>query len=102
MAKYNVDFTTIPTEIVNEITKEVKKINCLPVFICKKNNHPESEEDFIVIGQYDKPHSIYGKAYCLWEATTWKDGVSLQYGHYGISFQTAMQKLSDKITDWNN
>lgn len=100
MKKYNEDFTTLPTEITDKITEAVKEQNCTPVFISRLTNHPDDSQLFVVVAQYDK-HPIYGKAYVVWEANTFGGQASLFYGHYGVSFKTAMKIVADKVRDLN-
>ena len=101
MKKYTEDFTTISTEIYDKIAKATEELKCKPVLICRLTNHPEDEYLFAVIGQYIKPHP-FGE-YCVWTANTSRAAnmADLFYGHYGVSFKTALQIVDDKIRDLN-
>ena len=99
--KYNEDFTTISAEAHEKIRKTTEELDCKPVIICRLTNHPEDKNLYVVIAQYIKPHPIYGNAYCVWEANTHGTQASLFYGHYGVSFKTAMQIVAEKVRDLN-
>jgi hypothetical protein len=71
------------------------------VLISRLTNHPDDYKLFVVLAQYKTPHPIYGMAYCVWEANTWTDKAMLFYGHYGVSFKTAMEIISEKVRDLN-
>lgn len=101
MKKYNEDFTTISLEVFDKISDVVAEQDCVTIMVCRLTNHPDDERLFVVLAQYDKPHPIYGNAYCVWEANTWGDKASLFYGHYGLSFKTAMELIAGKIRDLN-
>lgn len=103
MSKYTEDFTNISIDTTNKITKATKKLNCIPILICNLTNHPEDDYLYAVIGQYIKPHSLYGKAYCVWTANTSRGGevADLHYGSYGVSFKNALKIVDEKIRDLN-
>jgi hypothetical protein len=101
MNKYNEDFTTLPAEVIVKITNAVNEQNCTPVFISRLTNHPDDSKLFVVIAQYTDEHPIYGKAYVVWEANTFGEQAMLFYGHYGVSFKTAMKIVADKVRDLN-
>ena len=101
MNKYTENFTDISTEVVDKITNATEALNCIPILICRLTNHPEDENLYAVIGQYIKPHSIYGRAYCVWTANVSTPKASLFYGSYGVSFKHALQIIDDKIRDLN-
>lgn len=101
MKKYNEDFTTISSEVFDKISNAVEELDCNAILISRLTNHPDDDKLFIVLAQYDKPHSIYGNAYCVWEANTYGDTASLFYGHYGLSFKTAMELIAEKVRDLN-
>lgn len=103
MKKYNEDFTTISTEVQDKIRKATEELNCTPIMVCRLTNHPDDHYLYVVIAQYTKPHPIYGNAYCVWEANTsgpW-EVATLFYGHYGLSFKTALEVVSEKVRDLN-
>ena len=99
--KYTEDFTSISLDEQDKITEAVNELNCEPVMICRLSNHPDDNYLFAVIGQYAKPHSIYGKAYCVWTASVNTFRASLFYGSYGVSFKNALKIVNDKIRDLN-
>ena len=101
MRKYNEDFTTIPTEVTDKITEAVKEKGCAPILICRETNHPEDDRLFVVIARYNEPHHSFDNAYVVWNANTFGDKASLFYGHYHISFKTAMEIVADKVRDLN-
>lgn len=101
MKKYNEDFTTLPADVTNKITEAVKELDCTPILISRLTNHPDDSKLFVVIAQYDKEHPMYDKSYCVWEANTFGDQASLFYGHYGVSFLTAIKIVADKVRDLN-
>ena len=103
MNKYNEDFTTIPAEVTDMITKATKQLDCTPILICRLTNHPEDDYLYAVIGQYIEPHSMYGKAYCVWTANTSRGAKSadLHYGSYGVSFKNALKIVDEKVRDLN-
>jgi hypothetical protein len=101
MNKYTEDFTSISLDEQDKITEAVNELNCEPIMICRLTNHPEDKYLFVVIGQYIKPHSIYGKAYCVWTANVSTPKASLFYGSYGVSFKNALKIVDDKIRDLN-
>lgn len=101
MKKYNEDFTTISSEVFDKISNAVEELDCVTIMINRLTNHPDDEKLFVVLAQYDKPHPIYGNSYVVWEANTYGDKASLFYGHYGISFKTAMEIIADKVRDLN-
>lgn len=99
--KYNPDFTTINSEVYDKINKAVTELDCMPVMVCRLTNHPEDECLYVVIAQYDKKHPAYENEYCVWEAAVRGEQASLFYGHYGVSFKTALEIVSDKVRDLN-
>lgn len=103
MKKYNEDFTTISSETYDKIRKATEELNCMPIMVCRLTNHPEDHYLYVVLAQYAEPHPIYGNAYCVWEANVSgrQDQASLFYGHYGLSFKTAMQIINEKVRDLN-
>ena len=103
MQKYNEDFTTISAEVYDKIRKATEELGCMPIMVCRLTNHPDDHYLYVVMAQYTEPHPIYGKSYCVWEANTSGnyDKASLFYGHYGLSFTTALKVLSSKIRDLN-
>lgn len=100
--QYNTDFTTITSEVYDKINKVVEELDCMPVMICRLTNHPEDECLYVVIAKYIKNHPAYENEYCVWEAAVRGETASLFYGHYGISFKTAIEITNDKIRDLNN
>ena len=103
MKHYNEDFTTITTEVYNKIRKATEELNCTPIMVCRASNHPEDDYLYVVIAQYIKPHSIYGKAYCVWDANVsrGRETADLFYGHYGLSFTVALAVANNKVRDLN-
>lgn len=101
MKKYTEDFTTITPEIREMIFEATKRLNCVPILICRLTNHPEDEYLYAVIGQYITPHTIYGNAYCVWTANVSTPEASLFYGSYGVSFKNALKIVDEKIRDLN-
>ena len=101
MSKYTKDFTTISPEVTDKITKATEELNCKPILICRLTNHPEDEYLYAVIGQYVKPNP-FGE-YCVWTANTSRstEKADLFYGHYGVSFKSAIQIVDEKIRDLN-
>lgn len=101
MKKYNEDFTTIPAEVTDKITEAVNKMQCSPIFICRHTNHPDDDKLFVVIARYNEPHPSFDNAYVVWTANVFSGQASLFYGHYYISFKTAMELVADKVRDLN-
>lgn len=103
MKKYNEDFTTITPEVYDKIQKATEKLNCIPIMVCRLTNHPEDDCLYAVIGQYNTPHQIYGKAYCVWTANVSRnvEKADLHYGNYGVSFKNALKIIDDKTRDLN-
>ena len=101
MKKYNEDFTTLPAEVINKITEAVNEQGCTPILICRLTNHPEDDKLFVVIARCNKPHHSFDNAYVVWNANTFSEKASLFYGHYYISFKTAMEIVADKVRDLN-
>ena len=103
MNKYTENFTDISAEVHDMITKATLRLNCIPVLICRASNHPEDNYLYAVIGQYTQPHSMYGKAYCVWTANTSRpsESADLHYGSYGVSFKNALKIVDEKIRDLN-
>ena len=103
MNRFTENFTDISTEIKERITRAVAELGCSPVLICRASNHPEDDYLYVVIGQYIKPHSMYGRAYCVWTANTSRGTVvaDLHYGSYGVNFKSALEIANDKIRDLN-
>lgn len=101
MKKYNEDFTTLPTEVIDKITEAVNEQGCTPILICRETNHPEDDKLFVVIARYNKPHHSFDNAYVVWNANTFYEKASLFYGHYHIGFKTAMEIVADKVRDLN-
>lgn len=101
MKKYNEDFTTIPAEVTEMITKATEELNCKPILICRLTNHPEDAYLFAVIGQYTKPNP-FGE-YCVWTANTSRatEKADLFYGSYGVNFKNALKIVDEKIRDLN-
>lgn len=99
--KYNEDFTTIPVEVTEAITRSVEKLNCTPILICRASNHPEDNYLYAVIGQYTKPNP-FGE-YCVWTANTSRpsESADLHYGSYGVSFKNALKIVDEKVRDLN-
>ena len=101
MKKYNEDFTTLSTEVIDKITEAVNEQGCTPILICRETNHPEDDKLFVVIARYNKPHHSFNNAYVVWNANTFYEKASLFYGHYYISFKSAMEIVADKVRDLN-
>ena len=101
MKKYNEDFTTISAEVYDKICDTVNDLGCDLIMISRLTNHPDDHYLYVVLGQYSQPHPIYGSSYCVWEASTCGNEASLFYGHYGVSFKTAMKIIADKVRDLN-
>ena len=99
--KYNVDFTSITLDVQDKITQAVEELDCTPVMICRLTNHPDDECLYVVLAQYTNNHPTYENIYCVWESAVRGEQASLFYGHYGISFKTAMQIISEKVRDLN-
>ena len=101
--KYNEDFTTISAEVHDKIRKATEELSCTLIMVCRLTNHPEDHYLYVVIAQYIVPHPIYGNAYCVWEVNTSGNSAvaNLFYGHYGVSFKTAMQIVAEKVRDLN-
>ena len=101
MNKYTTNFTDISPEVTDKITKATEELNCKPILICRLTNHPEDEYLYAVIGQYTKPNPFGG--YCVWTANTSRstEKADLFYGHYGVSFKSAIQIVDEKIRDLN-
>ena len=96
------DFTTISGEIAEKITKKVNELNCDTVFVCRLNNHPEDYDNlFMVIGKYKTPHEYFDGQYAVWTANLFGDNASLCYGHYHVSFKSALELLSERVRDLN-
>ena len=101
MKKYNEDFTTVSLEVFDKISEAVQELDCITIMVSRLTNHPADHYLYVVLAQYDKPHPIYGNAYCVWEANVSRDRASLFYGHYGVSFKTAMEIIAEKVRDLN-
>ena len=101
MKKYSTDFTTIVPEVYDKINKAVEELDCTPVMVCRLTNHPEDECLYVVIAKHTDTHSAHENEYCVWEAAVRGETASLFYGHYGISFKTAMEVVTDKVRDLN-
>lgn len=101
MNKYSVDYTNILAEYTEKIIEAVKKLKCTPIMICRTTNHPADDKLFVVLAQYDNPHPVYNNPYCVWDASVFGSKASLFYGHYGLSFRSAMQCVLDKTRDLN-
>ena len=101
MKKYNEDFTTIPAEVTEAITKATEELGCKQILICRASNHPEDNYLYAVMGQYTKPHS-FGE-YCVWTANTSRgtEIADLHYGSYGVSFKNALKIVDEKVRDLN-
>ena len=97
MNKYANDFTTIPTNIKEAITKEIKEsLDATPIMICYLSNHPEDDYLFLYIAQENDGSYIAGLA------NTSRNGyVGLYENHYNCSFKQAMEITMDKIKDLN-
>ena len=101
MKKYNEDFTTLPTEVIDKITEAVKEQGCTPILISRLTNHPDDDKLFVIVARYNKPSQYFDNDYVVWNANTFSEKASLFYGHYHISFQTAMEIVADKVRDLN-
>ena len=97
MNKYPKDFTTIPTDIREEITKEIKEsLDAKPIMICYLSNHPDDDYLFLYIAQGNDGSYIAGLA-----NTSRSGQVGLYENHYGCSFKYAMEITENKIKDLN-
>lgn len=101
MKKYSTDFTSITLDTQDKITAAVEELDCTPIMICRLTNHPEDECLYVVLAQYTEKHPAYENAYCVWEAAVRGESASLFYGHYGVSFKTAMEIVTEKVRDLN-
>ena len=99
--KYNEDFTTLPTEIITKITEAVNEQDCTPILISRLTNHPDDSKLFVIIARYNEPHQFFDNAYVVWTANTFSEKASLFYGHYYISFKSALDIVADKVRDLN-
>lgn len=104
MRKYNEDFTTIPAEVYDKIKKATEELGCAPIMVCRLTNHPEDSHLYAVLAQYIEPYSVYGKAYCVWDASAneSRGEASLYWGHYGLSFKAALNAFNEKVRDLNH
>ena len=97
MNKYAKDFTTIPTDTREAITKELKKsLDATPIMICFLSNHPDDDYLYLYIAQANDGSYIAGLA-----KTSRSNGGILGENHYGCSFKTAMEITTSKIRDLN-
>ena len=97
MNKFANDFTTIPTDIKEAITKKIKdSIDATPIMICYLSNHPEDDYLFLYIAQGNDGSYIAGLA-----NTSRSGGVILGENHYDCSFKWAMEITTNKIRDLN-
>lgn len=101
MKKYNEDFTTIPADVTAKITEAVNKLGCTPILICRETNHPEDDKLFVVIARYNDTNHSFDNSYVVWNANIFGEKASLNYGHYYISFKTAIDIVADKVRDLN-
>jgi hypothetical protein len=103
MKKYNEDFTTITSEVYDKICAATEELGCKPIMVNRASNHPEDDCLWVVLAQYIKPHSFCGKAYCVWTANVSerRSQADLFYGHYDLSFTTALKVVADKTRDLN-
>ena len=97
MNKYAKDFTTIPADIREAITKELKEsIDATPIMICRLSNHPDDDYMYLYIAQAPIANYIAGLA------NTSRNGyVGLYENHYNCSFKQAMEITTNKIRDLN-
>lgn len=97
MNKYANDFTTIPTNIKEAITKEIKEsLDATPIMICRLSNHSDDDYLYLYIAQSLIDNYITGLA------NTSRNGyVGLYENHYNCSFKQAMEITMDKIRDLN-
>ena len=97
MNKYAKDFTTIPADIREAITNELKdSLDATPIMICFLSNHPEDDYLFLYIAQTNDDSYIAGLA-----NTSRSGGVILGENHYDCSFKWAMEITTNKIRDLN-
>lgn len=101
MKKYNEDFTTLPAEVTDKITQAVNGQGCTPILICRLTNHPEDDKLFVIIARYNEPHHSFDNSYVVWTANTFGEQANLFYGHYYISFKSALDIVADKVRDLN-
>ena len=101
MKKYNEDFTTITTEVYDKICLATAELGCKPIMINRASNHHEDDYLWVVFAQYVKPR-LYGQ-YCVWTANVSerRSQADLFYGHYDLSFTTALKVVADKTRDLN-
>ena len=93
MNKYAKDFTTIPSDIREAITNELKySLDATPIMICFLSNHPEDDYLFLYIAQANDGSYIAGLA-----NTSRGNGVMLGENHYGCSFKLAMEITTKKL-----
>ena len=95
MNKFANDFTTIPADIKEAITKELKEsLDAIPIMICRLSNHPEDNYLWLYIAQRNNGSYIAGLA------NTSRGGqVGFYENHYGCSFKWAMEITTNKIRD---
>lgn len=97
MNKFPKDFTTIPTDIREAITGEIKdSLDATPIMICFLSNHPDDDYLYLYIAQANDGLYIAGLA-----NTSRSNGVILGENHYGCSFKYAMEITTSKIRDLN-
>ena len=97
MNRYAKDFTTIPTDIREVITKKIKEsLEATPIMICYLSNHPEDDYLFLYIAQANDGFYIAGLA-----NTSRGGSVMLGENHYGCSFKSAMEITTKKIRALN-
>jgi hypothetical protein len=102
MNKYTENFTDISTEVIEKITAKVEELNCNPIMICRANNHPDEKDKlFMVLARYKNDHPYFDCQYAVWTANMFGDRASLHYGHYHISFKTALEIISNRVNDLN-
>ena len=97
MNKYAKDFTTIPTDIRESITEEIKNsLDATPIMICFLSNHPDDDYLYLYIACANYGPYIAGLA-----NTSRGGSVMLGENHYGCSFKLAMEITTKKIRDLN-
>lgn len=70
------------------------------VFITRHSNHPDDSSSYNVMAECPKKDDLKnGNKYCVWEFNI---NGGLYYGHYGLSFQVAMQAFAEKLYDCRN
>ena len=88
-------FTDRPLYVAVDIDRLCTDLQTVPVFICRKSEHPDDAHLFLVLAE--RRYSPSETSYTVWVYNSSTN--TLQCGAYALTFSTALKNMSERL--WN-